>query len=108
VGFWQTNAVPVLHAGLLQAFSQSVVYTPASTAVPETIEAIFDAYAATITVEGGQQIQGTAPTLSLRLADLTVYPKARDTLTIAGVAYRVDSIEPEGDGWALLRVSETT
>lgn len=106
MGMWQDSAFATLHAGTLSVYGQAVAYTPASTGVPENIQAVYDANAAVLDMQDGVQVQATAPVIDVRVSDLTTRPKRGDTLTVAGIAYRVVKVEADATGWASLRLAE--
>lgn len=116
MGLWAT-AAPLLHSGILNAYGEGtstaptpIAYTPASTGVVENIDGCYEAAAQVLLLDGNtdSQIQGTVPTLSIRTADLTVFPKQGDAVTIRGVSFRVKTVEPDESGWCALRLADVT
>jgi len=88
-------------------FPTLVVYLPRSGG-SHSITGIFDLASKVIEQDKstGLNIDSTAPTLTVRLADLTSAPRPQDTLTIGASTYEVYRVEPDGSGMAALRLTE--
>jgi hypothetical protein len=89
-------------------FGEAIIYTPASTGIPEPITAQFDVAAQVIEMQGAEAIVGLAPVIDVLLADLSVMPKGRavgssatpDRVTVRGQDYAVIKVETSGAGAA--------
>jgi hypothetical protein len=88
-------------------FGVPIVYTPALTGLPSAITAPFDEAAKRVVQQGDTWIEATCPLLTVRLADLPVMPAQHDAVTVAGHAYEVSSVEPDGQGCAKLYLLRT-
>jgi hypothetical protein len=83
---------------------KTIVYTCANQA-PVTIAAVFDEdYQATDLTTG--EISDLGPVLGLRVSDLPAAPAVGDAVSIAGVAYSVADVRPDGEGGAVLPLHE--
>jgi hypothetical protein len=100
--------VPVL-AIFGEAADQRPTYTPAAGGVPAPFDAAFDdAYMAlVIQADGEPDIASVEPILGVRLAQFAAgHPEQGGVVTVprVGKTYRIANAEPDGKGWALLRL----
>lgn len=87
-------------------FASVVVYQPSAGGGPYTVNAILDRPFEAVDLGGSDvMIAGRRPVLDLRLADLPTTPIPGDEMTIAGDAYIVEEVEPDGRGSAKLILS---
>lgn len=84
------------------AFGSSVVYTrTGGTSV--SLRAVFDRVFEETQIGGG--MVGTAnrrATLDVKLSDLSFYPASGDSVSVDGLSYTVEALEPDGQGGILL------
>ena len=81
---------------------------PASTGTPESITAVFDAAYVAVELQAEVPIATTRPMLRLRSADLTVTPAQGDTVSIDGVTYEVNDVQPDSSGMHRLMLYRVT
>ena len=69
---------------------------------------IFDEAAQTVEVDRqtGVQFSTTAPRVTMRLADLVIAPRARDTLAVGARAFEITESRPDGAGMTVLQLVE--
>lgn len=83
-------------------------YTPSGGGAVTVFDAVFDdAYMALMMSEGGPEIATVDPVLGVRLAQFPAgHPVQGGVVVVPRVAktYRVSNVEPDGKGWALLRL----
>lgn len=77
-------------------------------AAVELPDAVYDeAYVEVVEPENGPPITSTTPVIGVRLALLSQAPAQGDTVYVPRVneTYMVNNIEPDGQGWALLKLT---
>lgn len=102
MGLWNDSVRELTSAGLLTVWGEPVVYIPASTGTPVSIQGVFDSVPATVTSSTGAEMQVSQPTLDVRISDLPAQPRRDDGLTVRGQSWRVSAVAPDGQGWASL------
>lgn len=104
-----TAALDRLTKTVRDTFPTTVTYTPENGS-PESITAVFDISARVVEVDRdtGLNVDSTAPTLTVRLADLSDTPHVRDQAVIGSTTYEVYRVEPDGSGMAALRLTEVS
>lgn len=85
----------------MREFGQAVTYTPRGGS-PVEVTGIFDAAHQLVTLAGDVEIDTVGPVLGVRLADFAAPPTQGDQVTVAGTAYAVRSVQPDGQGGASL------
>jgi hypothetical protein len=94
------------NAPLMAVMGRAVIYTPASTGVPETVQGMFrEAHEFEFANAQGVMETSVAPVVRIVEADLSVAMEQDDTLTVDGVAYAVDDVQTSGVGISLLLLS---
>lgn len=97
---WSDLAAQVQQS-CLDTFGSTVTYTRLG--VSSEITAIFDAAGVVVSADGSA-IEGYAPFLGVRLADLPDVRAAHgDTWTVDSETYEVVGVDPDGQGAARLR-----
>ncbi len=84
-----------------------VTFTPALTAIAESIVAPFDAAFESLELEGGVPFATTRPMLTVRLGDLSATPLQGDKFSARGQLYLVTEVQPDGNGAAHVFLIET-
>ncbi len=97
---WSDRVDRVLRAGLRE-FGQAVTYTPKGGS-PVEITAVFDAAYQLVTLGFDVEIDAVGPVLGVRLGEFEAPPAQGDQVTVAGTAYAVRSVQPDGQGGASL------
>lgn len=103
------SALDMLTKTVRDTFPTKVTYTPEDGS-PESITAVFDLAAHVVEVDRdiGLNVDSTVPTLTVRLADLSVTPHVRDRVIIGSTTYEVYRVELDGSGMAALRLTEVS
>ncbi len=55
-------------------------------------------------IQQGDPIVGNRPILGCRVSDLPQMPVNNDIFTLRGIAWRVDEVEPDGEGWVHIKL----
>ncbi|CAN0296394.1 unnamed protein product [Phaeothamnion confervicola] len=98
----------VTNAPLFGVYARPVTYSPSNKLVKpaEPLLGIFDrAHEIVLDEMANSELRQaghstTVPVLTVRLADFVTLPAQNDQLTIAGEAFRVWSVQPDGEGCA--------
>lgn len=88
----------------MRPFSRAAVYTHASGAVSQ-ITGVFDQPHQVLDGQGEVRIDSIQPSFGIRLEDLAEEPADRDQIEISGRAYRINSVQEDGQGGAKLILS---
>ena len=92
-------------AALKATMGRTATYT-ASAGAAQSVIGIFDAAHVFVDFDGDGQISSTGPALDVRILDLIAPPVQGAAVTVAGTAYEVLDVQPDGRGWSLLRLVE--
>lgn len=83
-------------------FGQSV------TIAGQAITGVYDAAYQETTVQNGAPVSSTAPIVQFKTSDFSGTVAQDDAVVAGGVTYRVYKVEPDGQGWTLLRLKRAT
>ena len=91
-----------------QTFRSSISYTRAAGGT-SSFSAVFDRDYVEATARGASPVvmANRGPVVDVRLSAISFTPVPGDELTVDGLSYSVESVEPDGLGGMLLRLSET-
>ncbi|OHD28035.1 MAG: hypothetical protein A2Y38_03440 [Spirochaetes bacterium GWB1_59_5] len=84
------------------AFGESV------TIAGQSLTAIYDAAYVEASVQNGVSVSTTSPVVQYKTADFTGTVAQDDAVVAGGITYRVYKVEPDGQGWAMLRLKRAT
>ncbi len=107
---WLDRADRVQRANV-RALGDPISYTPAGgseiTTTPEGSElrGVFQAEGALVTLETGMLQRTNVPQVGVRLADFDPPASVGGLITARGTTYRIDDINPDGEGGAVLGLS---
>ncbi len=93
---WSTYEDRMLVAGR-QHLGQTVVYTPVSTGVAQTLRAVYDRRSVLLNSVGEVGVREQMCEMQYRAADFSPSPVVNDSITIGGQTFRV-SQPPQADG----------
>lgn len=97
-----------LHDAAKATFAaDSVVYTPAGQPAISDLQAIFRQSGIALDDQVGVAVRIDQPVLDVKLADLPQFPTRQDTVDVNGTSYRVDGVDPDGEGMARLYLKRT-
>ena len=108
---WRDRVGRVLEA-CKRTFGAEVFHTPAAGGGPHSRTGIFNDKYLAVDVQTGFMVSTSQPNLGIKLADWTPAPLQGDTLTIDANAtgdfetYKVQTIEPDGEGGATLLLDQ--
>lgn len=92
---------------LFADFGVAATWTPAGGGDPVSLIGLFDnATAARTRFAEDLPVETTEATLTVRAVDLPADAARDDPVSLAGVAYRVKAIEPDGTGLAAVALEE--
>ena len=83
-------------------FGEPATYAPQGGAAPVSLTAVFEENALVVSTELGVLIRSGRPGIGVVLADIPVPPRRGDQVTIRSTAYKVQDVDPDGQGGAKL------
>jgi hypothetical protein len=88
------------------AFGDASVTYAHSIGGEETVTGVFNRSHVVVDEEGEAVVTAHAPTLRIRISDLSTSPVQDDEVTIDGTEFRVVDVQEDGDGFARLELVE--
>ena len=86
----------------LDVLGRPVEYRPAGGAAFVARGIFTAAHEVVRLMDGDAPVSSTAPVLGVRLADFAAPPEAGDVVVVGGREYRVEDVQPDGEGGARL------
>lgn len=92
---------------LSRIFGQTVAYTPPSGGDPVSASGVWWKAHQTVETDGESNFSSTAPTLGIRLSEWPVAPIQYGQVEVDGQSYKIEEVQPDGEGGAKLILKET-
>ena len=104
------NLLTQVNRSCFSMFGVPVIYTPSLETrmelggIPITIEGVFDERRETVSLMGAGGLDAVIPrpVVEIQLSELGIEPMAGDEVTVGGVSYRVQEVQPTGNSLAIL------